>query len=289
MNKRGPQTEAGKNAVRLNAAKHAILSLSPVIPGVEREEDWLAHRDGVIESLRPEGYLELSLAERVALNLWRLNRAARFESETIAIDQDSIKEDFVPSPRFDLPGRLREVAHGRDPLVDLEDEVRMASETENVLRAFAQLEDDAEVSETMAETVLEALALYVGADLDELLNGIKVPEGITAVQELKGIIGILSVGHAESAMALVWEYLIVASSKTAENQQEIAKLKEKRQRARSLRLLPGVENLAKIQRYEAHLHRQMIQTMHELEALQSRRRGEPTPLARIDVQGAPEG
>jgi hypothetical protein len=40
-------------------------------------------------------------------------------------------------------------------------------------------------------------------------------------------------------------------------------------------------------RYEAHLHRQYIQTLHELEALQARRRGERTPLARLDITGAP--
>jgi hypothetical protein len=41
--------------------------------------------------------------------------------------------------------------------------------------------------------------------------------------------------------------------------------------------------LERIPRYEAHLHRQLMQTMHELEALQARRRGEVTPLGRVDV------
>ncbi len=42
-------------------------------------------------------------------------------------------------------------------------------------------------------------------------------------------------------------------------------------------------------RYEAHLHRQLLQTMHELEALQARRQGHATPLARLDVAGGPGG
>jgi hypothetical protein len=41
--------------------------------------------------------------------------------------------------------------------------------------------------------------------------------------------------------------------------------------------------LERIPRYEAHLQRQLMQTMHELEALQARRRGEVTPLGRVDV------
>src|SRR3990172_11587391 len=51
----------------------------------------------------------------------------------------------------------------------------------------------------------------------------------------------------------------------------------------SRRLLPSEQTLERIMRYEAHLHRQWVQTIHELEALQARRKGERTPLARLDV------
>ena len=53
------------------------------------------------------------------------------------------------------------------------------------------------------------------------------------------------------------------------------------------RLLPSGEVLDRIMRYEAHLHRQLTQTLHELEALQARRHGERTPLARLDISGPP--
>ena len=56
-------------------------------------------------------------------------------------------------------------------------------------------------------------------------------------------------------------------------------LKKRRERV----LLEEVD-LQKIARYEAHLSRQMYQALHELEALQSRRRGTASPLARVDVQ-----
>jgi hypothetical protein len=53
---------------------------------------------------------------------------------------------------------------------------------------------------------------------------------------------------------------------------------------RRQRILPPDTDLEKINRYEAHLSRQMYQALHELEALQKRRTGEATPLARVDVQ-----
>jgi hypothetical protein len=51
------------------------------------------------------------------------------------------------------------------------------------------------------------------------------------------------------------------------------------------RLLPSGEVLERIIRYESHLHRQFIQTLRELEALQARRNGQrPSPLARRECQ-----
>ena len=53
---------------------------------------------------------------------------------------------------------------------------------------------------------------------------------------------------------------------------------------RRQRILPFEADLEKINRYEAHLSRQMYQALHELEALQKRRGGDAAPLARVDVQ-----
>ncbi len=58
---------------------------------------------------------------------------------------------------------------------------------------------------------------------------------------------------------------------------------------KGLRVLPPTDDLDKIMRYEAHLHRQYIQTLHELEAIQIRRLGGTSPLSRLDIIGAPGG
>ena len=52
--------------------------------------------------------------------------------------------------------------------------------------------------------------------------------------------------------------------------------------------LPASNELDKLMRGEAHLSRQFYQAKHELEVLQKQRRGEATPLARLDVQGVSE-
>jgi hypothetical protein len=62
---------------------------------------------------------------------------------------------------------------------------------------------------------------------------------------------------------------------------------EKIEMQTGIRMLPDGDTLQKITRYESHLHRQLIQTLHELEAMQARRKGEQTPLARLDISGPP--
>ena len=54
----GPKTQAGKEVARWNATRHGIRSPAPVVPGLEKAEDWEAHRDGMLDSLSPEGHLE---------------------------------------------------------------------------------------------------------------------------------------------------------------------------------------------------------------------------------------
>jgi hypothetical protein len=58
----------------------------------------------------------------------------------------------------------------------------------------------------------------------------------------------------------------------------------KKDRMTQERILPGGDTLQKITRYEAHLSRQMLQALHELQRLQATRAGEPIrPPAALDV------
>ena len=56
-------------------------------------------------------------------------------------------------------------------------------------------------------------------------------------------------------------------------------------KARAGAALPNTYDLEKIQRYEAHLERILKSALNQLEVWQARRRGEATPLARLEVSG----
>src|ERR671915_91769 len=96
----GPKTQTGKEGARWNATRHGIRSPAPVVPGLEKAEDWEEHRDGMLESLSPEGHLELVLAERVALLSWRLHRVVRYETESIALYQEQAEDDLAQERRL---------------------------------------------------------------------------------------------------------------------------------------------------------------------------------------------
>src|SRR5215217_5833086 len=90
----GPNTQEGKEIVRWNATRHGISSPKPVVPGLEKQEDWESHRDGIMDNLSPVGHLEVTLAERVALLSWRLHRVTRYETGAVAIAQETIEDNI---------------------------------------------------------------------------------------------------------------------------------------------------------------------------------------------------
>ena len=58
-------------------------------------------------------------------------------------------------------------------------------------------------------------------------------------------------------------------------------------RRQELKLLLDDRCLDRIMRYETNLHRRCLQALHELEALQDRRRGRQAHLARLDISAGP--
>jgi hypothetical protein len=97
-----PENPEGKLAVRFNASAHGILSLQPIVNAYVSAKDWEDHRQGIIDSLSPEGGVEQLLAERVAPCSWRLDRVLLYESETIAASQEGVVESVRRERKSEL-------------------------------------------------------------------------------------------------------------------------------------------------------------------------------------------
>jgi hypothetical protein len=78
----GPRTEKGKAAIRFNALKHGLTAAQVLLPD-EDEGEFGRHMDAIDQQLQPQGALEQSLSESIAMKLWRLRRVCRLETEVL--------------------------------------------------------------------------------------------------------------------------------------------------------------------------------------------------------------
>ena len=287
----GPKTQAGKEVARWNATRHGIRSPAPVVPGLEKAEDWEEHCDGVLESLSPEGHLELVLAERVALLSWRLHRVTRYEQETIALSQEKVEEDLME--RQSLNPLISAAVHPQDVRMDHEE----AKKTQRLLKKLFTLPGEKRLSTEEAASVLLSIWNRVDeeAELEELeIPGIPealdpdllleydVPWTVSLVREGISVIAQAAGEDLEELLESASEGARLEVRRTKSRLEEVER--DLRNMSRE-RLLPDEMTLQKIARYEAHLSRGLYQAMHELEALQTKRSGGAAPLARLDVQG----
>jgi hypothetical protein len=269
----------------------------PVIVG-EDASVWEAHRAGIVRDLAPAGAIEEALAQRIALLLWRLARVVRYETLNIETWQERIDQDIADAWRFSSdPDET--TAHGRT-LAAVREQAAMLAEEVRILRRFPALPDDRRISRGDAVTVLSAVADHCSLDSDDFEYPLAagIPEDGTPDDVMRWTVG--QVRIATDALFAArdkddCEFPSVAAILAHEAHRKVmeeinvgATLRRWEQladRMRRERTLPHREDAEKVMRYEAHLHRQLMQTLHELEAMQARRAGQAAPLARLDVQG----
>jgi hypothetical protein len=290
--KGGPATEEGKEVVRWNATRHGIRSPAPVVPGVEKKEDWEEHRDGVLESLSPVGHLEFVLAERAALLSWRLHRVIRYETESIALFQEKAEDDLAKERRFESGPNHPEAVRGN---------AKSDEQDYKLLKRFVKMKDDKRLSSMDADIIIwgameRADKVAEGeVDPEELLESVSVPalpdsdswegyEGWSAGL-VRAVIEKVAQATGEEPEALLEAAIRSAQWKAERSKLEAEKVERHLRNMAKERLLPDEKSLEKVARYEAHLSRGLYKALHELEALQVRRSGGAAPLARLDVDG----
>ncbi len=95
----GPRTEEGKQRSSLNARRHNLTGQVTAMTA----EDRVAHNtfsEALIKSMAPEGALELQLAQRIATDSWRLNRASAIEDNIFALGLGQHADDTLDHPEI---------------------------------------------------------------------------------------------------------------------------------------------------------------------------------------------
>jgi hypothetical protein len=312
--KRGPKTVRGKITAAMNSTKHGILSPKPVVTHFETEGGWKTHRESILDSLGPQNGIEQALADRVALSSWRLNRVVAYETLQLSAAQEELVDDMRESAnkyrsscdeerkgfvniagaeelraiRDDVVGLLQETIgeldshhtmewiYNQAPYYALE----LAAPQQNPGIDLDEAEYDLmEAADALEPSFRERLSYEAMPDLDAIRDalgwlvaeaGLQGDEVYTAYESLMEKLCTVVGADLEKALESVQQL----------DRKIVAKRRQK--------LMLNEDQMQKLARYEAHLSREMYKALHELEAIQKRRAGEPTPLARVDISGIPE-
>jgi hypothetical protein len=184
---------------------------------------------------------------------------------------------------------------------DVRSALRDARRIQRVTKQLPKLADDKPLSGPDAAGILE----LVWGQVDEEVEAeeVKLPEAIPewaspdeymaewdgwTVSLVRACISAIASAVKEDQEELIEAATqrarleIISAKAAAERvEQELARMSRER-------LLPDEKTLEKVARYEAHLSRLFHKALHELEALQIRRSGGISPLARLDVDGLAE-
>jgi len=103
----GPKTEEGRKRSSANARRHGLTGQVTTM----NDEDRAAHdkfSEALIQSLAPEGAMEIQLAQRIATDSWRLNRASAIEDNLFALglpDQEEMDAAMTTARVFTMESK----------------------------------------------------------------------------------------------------------------------------------------------------------------------------------------
>jgi hypothetical protein len=301
----GPRTVAGKLVVAQNAVRHGVFAHLPVVPG-ETESDWQAHREVILHSLTPVGSLEVNMAERVALILWRLARLAKYEAaNTVAAVEDV---GLLPPNMFPIPNRY----HNHDSqLLMAEQELRrerevffaVRAEADFLLEAFGGEGNDPLPAKQVEAVLVPAYTLALETSIHhyevifiagrDFLTRVGFPAGwptdaawpranfVAALDYYNGATEWPAVEFRAELQRTLDSRVNEFARRVKRWEEELAalnrRLEAEAERLAATVLIPPDAAAERIIKYEKHLHAQLTSTLHELERMQARRGGALVP------------
>lgn len=282
------KTNVSTAVTRFNALRHGLTSSAPVIPGVESAEEWQAHLEAILSDRAPDGALETKLVERAASLIWRLRRVERYECESIALGRERVDADFArQQQQVPFNDRASSVA-------EAEQRAENARRCLGIIEGLLHMPAALPLASADVEAILEELAEHAGhdcGDVDEFMEGIAQPapaERWTA-GALHAAFKAIAARDGQAFEEALTETVARAAVIVSGSQLEVARIADAIDQLRRERLLPDAATLDRIIRYETALNRMLYQALSQLEAMQSRRAGAPTPLHRVQAYGLPGG
>jgi hypothetical protein len=320
----GPKTATGKARSAQNALRHGLRSELPVLPGQRADDwrnhrdgivGSLAPAGGLETALAERVALCLWRLRRVAayetavtaLGMQEAQEDLRHQADdpTERTDDEERLSARLASAERQLEGARAILAEGDGTVRFLEGLPDLAGAAPvsggDVWCALQQLVATAEAhydcdglgDNDLLDPEDEDWLCRLGVPQDEVGDAFEWP-GWTAGLLRRACEQIAQAAKVKLGRLLAWAVADGQQSK-ADARERLPKLEKEvkdlrrrlrtqEERLRQRRILPDDETLNKVTRYEAHLSRQLLQTLHTLERLQASRAGQcVTPPAALDV------
>jgi len=287
----GPKTAVGKAASSRNAVKHGVLTAAPILPRLESRKAWERHRNGVLKSIAPDGYVQNLLAIRLAVISWRLCRVVRYEAEVAAA--------AVATAEPDLEDRAEDGSRKPWDPAEARAKSEAASLVVKMLETLPNMTDGERLNPQAAAATLWAFWRELPGDFE---NGISIPGIPDDDAEFNAFddwtAGLLRKAAEVYAAAarMTPEALLNKCASSACMNRDIAEEEEHYlvEQGRRWKLLLERESLSrmllepnildKVARYESNLERSFFRILHEIQRLQASRSGAVVPPpATMDV------
>lgn len=275
---KGPRSATGKARSAMNATRHGLTAEAAVLALVgETAADWAAHRAGIVAALAPVGALEAELAERVASLTWRLRRVVRAETATLANQLEDAERRAVRDAR-PLPPRTSalEMELDEDPptLEELRDEAERLAPRKAAHQRVARARLGADDSDAVLDpgdvlVFAQDLAARAFADLGAL--DLALPDwrarrwtGRT-IGEMARALRPHPDPNFEDAEELTTNAALSAMLSADCEAERVADAERRLERLRAERVVLRSSDRAEVlERYEAHLQRQLAMTLATL-------------------------
>jgi hypothetical protein len=103
----GPRTPAGRAVSSRNATRHGVLSAAVVVADGESPDEFNALREGLQQEFAPEGVVEATLVDQLAILIWRNRRLADPERAMLNAGRAEANDPMVLAFRLETrpPGQ----------------------------------------------------------------------------------------------------------------------------------------------------------------------------------------
>jgi hypothetical protein len=298
----GENTPEGRRNQIASKITHGIRAVSPTLLGVELEEDWQAHYEGIKSSLKPGDPYEAVLIHKIAWQLWRLDRVIRSETaltlqKILSPPESMFDVDRKPTVTkeliLDAIAQLGRESRNGGPHNGNPSKNSLLSRCGALARGAAEVMFDpseareiltlvlAQVRAAKAEEEINQEVGEIDGDLecsseegkDDLDEELTIEERLWSAEEIAGQLRLLC-----AAAGVDWgEELASAIQALEEAQQELGAQQEEARRHVMRNLILGERTVTRISLYERQIMSQLKATYTLLERARAWRLGMPVP------------